>query len=151
MKYSIVTGIEHSRYTVHSIASSFEEIVFMFTVYIRASLTFPRHPSCHICPPLWGCAAPWPPPWASPWSWPCQTVSRAAWWRGWRGWRAVSLLLGSPLTVVSRVPVSPPAAVRGSVRALTAPRRARAARGAARLCAKTRRWRRCGAATGARP
>ena len=64
---------------------SFEEIVF--TVYIRASLTFPRHPSCHICPPLWGCAAPWPPPWASPWSWPCQTVSRAAWWLGWRGWR----------------------------------------------------------------
>ena len=63
----------------------------MFTVYIRASLTFPRHPSCHICPPLWGCAAPWPPPWASPWSWPCQTVSRAAWWRGWRAGGCVTV------------------------------------------------------------
>ena len=41
-------------------------------------LTFPRHPSCHICPPRWGSCSPWPPPSASPWPWVFQTVSQEA-------------------------------------------------------------------------
>ena len=44
-------------------------------------LTFPRHPSCHICPPPWGSCSLWPPPWASPWPWVYQTVSQEAWCR----------------------------------------------------------------------
>ena len=41
-------------------------------------LTFPRHPSCHICPQRWASCSPWPPPWASPWPWVFQTVSQEA-------------------------------------------------------------------------